>query len=210
MNVQEPALFIHTPNALIAQALVAALPTYPTRLITTGAMTWRHLPEEASTLLLVDAPPRHTLIQLGQRLRIYRPQCRIIFLMALVDLLGLHVAQRCGAAGILYLPDQPLTYLPLIVRRVIHGEIYYSGQVQQVCATSLPLLKQLAALSLAGSLVLVQMVEGIKPAHIARNLSASIASVYQQQARLRMHFGVSSNADLITLFQVKVMLGENE
>lgn len=162
---------------------------------------WRQLPSYPCSLLLMDQPLRHDLLLGSAWLHRQRPQCRSAYLLGELSPLRVHVAERCQPIASLHLNEETLQCLPQRINEVLSGQSYLSPSIAVLKIEQAFLLRQLAALSWMGLVVLVQMVEGATPKVIAHRLGVSVGSIYQQQARLRAYFGVADTAELRNLLQ---------
>jgi DNA-binding NarL/FixJ family response regulator len=186
-------------NELVARSVAVALKGYTIQLSPVRSTAFPKLFPGPDVLILVDAPAGFQFFAWGQAIRQSWPNIPVIYLADQIGCLRLHLARCCNFAGIISLQDHPLPQLPEIVQCVLDGNLNYSVSVQQMLLNQTPLWSQVSRLTFAQGLVMLQMVMGRKPTQIARTLSCSMGSIYQLQARLRAHFGVSSNTELIAL-----------
>lgn len=144
-------------------------------------------------LLDVKMPNFDMLTALGQ-LSALAPRLRVIIITAQQDPQLVKAASEKGAAGYILKEEALSSLLPLAIREVVAGGLWFSPRAGQHLIRR-PVIE--AGLSEYQRDVLRLMVRGETPEGIAKALQRSVSAVYSAQAQIREKLAVETNEQAI-------------
>ncbi len=144
-------------------------------------------------LLDVQMPDFDALTSLSQ-LSTLMPRLRIIIVTAQRDPQLVKAAAERGAAGYILKEEALSSLLPLAIREVAAGGLWFSPKASQYLIRGSGKTVELSAYQLD---VLRLMVRGDTPENIATALRRSLSAIYSAQTQIREKLGVETNEQAI-------------
>jgi DNA-binding NarL/FixJ family response regulator len=144
-------------------------------------------------LLDVQMPDFDMLTSLGQ-LEAFMPRLRIIIITAQRDPQLVKAAAERGAAGYILKEEALSNLLPMAIRDVVAGGLWFSPKASQYLIRGSAKPIELSTYQLD---VLRLMVRGDTPEAIASALQRSVSAIYSAQTQIREKLGVQTNEQAI-------------
>jgi DNA-binding NarL/FixJ family response regulator len=165
--------------------------------ISSGVELLKYLSAAHPDVLLLDVqmPDFDVLTSLGQFSTVM-PRLRVIIVTALQDPQLVKAAAQRGAAGYILKEEALSSLLPLAIRDVAAGSLWFSPKASQQLIRGLGSPVELSAYQLD---ILRFMVRGDPPEVIAQTLERSLSAIYSAQAQIREKLGVETNEQAIVL-----------
>lgn len=163
--------------------------------ITSGADLLKNIRAAQPDVLLLDVqmPEFDVLTSLGQ-LAAFMPRLRIIIITAQRDPQLVKAAAERGAAGYILKEEALSSLLPLAIRDVVAGGLWFSPKASQYLIRGGAKPIELSTYQLD---VLRLMVRGDTPEAVANALQRSVSAIYSAQTQIREKLGVQTNEQAI-------------
>ena len=159
----------------------------------------RYLARHDLVAVLVDDTVRDDPLQIAAMVHEYCPQLGLIYLDATPNLFRVQAYLAGGYRGYLDARDALADLLRGLVDRVRHGERVVSPSIRLLYRQTDAYLHMVAGLTETLRSILRLMGEGLTNAQIMQRTGLDATVLYRRQYRLRQHFGVETNAELVDL-----------